>query len=448
MKLKLPIPAIAVAIFLLPSFALAAASPSSTLRSAYLQRQVGELQPLDRRENEEIREDLQTHFDAVLELLEKHSDISLQVALIRLEKQQGVRWTAKQRDYWRTFLTEQRALNMQRLIAYRDRGLFPQNEGHSLKAVPIFVDRHDTACAVGHLMRESGWEREVNLIEATNLFVYVTDVNDGPLVHWVLQSGLTQEEATLIQPGYPFEYEHLVSDFSSPGSSHNSYGLDYSEFSMSASGPLGLRFGRGYYESQPFGYPDVDPVGTHWMVVGGEGLRSDAFLYNADNQYVRLKFRVSASNPNTFINQISLQTDYFENGFRLYESPGFGDRPLDRNDPDYVRYMYGYYIEAEVTNLTTLQQTTIPFWDEFIDEPGYGVGNGVLTQDLSRGNDFEIEITSYFGDFSTANVIRRIMLGSYVVDFNVVPEPTNMASVSLGLVALGLFRTLRNPATH
>jgi hypothetical protein len=51
-------------------------------------------------------------------------------------------------------------------------------------------------------MRESGWEREVELIATTNLLVYVTDVRSGPLVNWVLQSGLTLGEAALIQPAY------------------------------------------------------------------------------------------------------------------------------------------------------------------------------------------------------------------------------------------------------
>jgi uncharacterized protein YjbI with pentapeptide repeats len=51
-------------------------------------------------------------------------------------------------------------------------------------------------------MRESGWSDAVDEIARHNNHVYVPDAHDGPLVHWVLQSGLTQEEAALIQPGY------------------------------------------------------------------------------------------------------------------------------------------------------------------------------------------------------------------------------------------------------
>ena len=51
-------------------------------------------------------------------------------------------------------------------------------------------------------MRESGWGEAVDAIQDANNLVYVTDVHHGVLVDWVLISGLTKEEAALIQPGY------------------------------------------------------------------------------------------------------------------------------------------------------------------------------------------------------------------------------------------------------
>jgi hypothetical protein len=67
---------------------------------------------------------------------------------------------------------------------------------------PIFVDSHDTACAVGHLMRLSGWKREVASIRLNNNLVYVADIATGSVARWILTSGLTLEEAALIQPSY------------------------------------------------------------------------------------------------------------------------------------------------------------------------------------------------------------------------------------------------------
>ena len=70
------------------------------------------------------------------------------------------------------------------------------------RAVPIFVDHRDTACAVGFLMRESGWGSEVAEIAGTDNRVYVDDVRAGPLLAWIATSGLTRQEAALIQPAY------------------------------------------------------------------------------------------------------------------------------------------------------------------------------------------------------------------------------------------------------
>jgi hypothetical protein len=114
--------------------------------------------------------------------------------------------------------------------------------------VPIFVDNHDTACAVGHLMRESGWGDAVAAIERANNFVYVTDVRHGALVDWVLVSGLTQEEAALIQPSYyPPLFDkrfHVLTQ----GGSITKNGLHYDNFHFIAGELL-----------QPDDFPDVPP---------------------------------------------------------------------------------------------------------------------------------------------------------------------------------------------
>jgi hypothetical protein len=90
-----------------------------------------------------------------------------------------------------------------RLCDYRDRGIFPLNEGQATQPAPIFVDRHDTACAVGYLMRLSGWRNEVQQIHDANNLVYLSDAAAGPIDDWIQTSGITREEAALIQPGYP-----------------------------------------------------------------------------------------------------------------------------------------------------------------------------------------------------------------------------------------------------
>lgn len=127
---------------------------------------------------------------------------SLDVALDRLEQRREENWSDDERAVWKQRLAEERLANVRRLHRYQRRGLFPINQHVADRAAPVFVDNYDTACAVGHLMRESGWGEEVAAIQAENNLVYVTDVSDGPVVEWVAASGLTQEEAAIIQPAY------------------------------------------------------------------------------------------------------------------------------------------------------------------------------------------------------------------------------------------------------
>lgn len=173
------------------------------LRSAYLLRLGLVRYDANPQSSERIRVQLRRHFDVVLGLLLAGTHTSIETALDRLEAASAYSWSPRERDSWRSQLLANRYAQIARLRDYRDRGLFPLNEGQAAQPVPIFVDRNDTACAVGHLMRVSGWRSEVRRIHDANNLVYVTDAAGGLIDVWILKSGLTREEAALIQPGYP-----------------------------------------------------------------------------------------------------------------------------------------------------------------------------------------------------------------------------------------------------
>jgi hypothetical protein len=99
-------------------------------------------------------------------------------------------------------LISRRNLQIGRMHAYAAAGRFPQNTDFPGRLVPYFVDYLGTACAVGHLMRLDGYEELVNRIAASDNHVHIAEVKDGPLVDWIRNSGLTQEECALIQPSY------------------------------------------------------------------------------------------------------------------------------------------------------------------------------------------------------------------------------------------------------
>ena len=109
----------------------------------------------------------------------------------------------------RKALAVARKRQIARLRAYREAGRFPVRKlgfgdrlAHRLTWEPLFVDASDVPCAVAYLMRAAGWSSEVTAIATKTPDVRIEEVTQGPILEWVLRSGLTQDEATLIQPDY------------------------------------------------------------------------------------------------------------------------------------------------------------------------------------------------------------------------------------------------------
>ena len=279
------------------------------LRSAFLVRATGSDRIPRPMTAAQIQHELRAHFDAVLEILVRNTDRALQASLDRLESRLGVSWTPSERAIHRQRLAVERRLNIDRLRAYQSRGLFPINEHVSGGATPIFVDSRDTACAVGHLMRESGWTMEVVDIEATNNLVYITDVSDvsdGPIVEWVARSGLTWEEAALIQPGYapqPEAWNSLTDALA--GTPLAAHPWTYSNFTFSATGASAatdgwISTGRlgAAYSPAPIVSP-VNPAGS-WLIVS-------PLAHTASTPFTaQLQFDVATDHPQYRINRVTL----------------------------------------------------------------------------------------------------------------------------------------------
>jgi hypothetical protein len=105
---------------------------------------------------------------------------------------------ASQRAAWEQYLRDERALQLQRLDAYAQAGVFPQNTtipgfGHQ------FLDANDVPCAMANLIWQSGHEDLVRETARTHNDVVLGELTDGPLVDWMLTSGLTREEVAIIQ---------------------------------------------------------------------------------------------------------------------------------------------------------------------------------------------------------------------------------------------------------
>lgn len=113
------------------------------------------------------------------------------------------------RSELRKALAVARTRQIKRLRAYREAGRFPVRKTpfgdllvHRITGEPLFVDAAGNPCAVAYLMQQAGWSDEVAAIATKVPNVHVEEVSSGPIVEWVLRSGLTLDEATLIQPDY------------------------------------------------------------------------------------------------------------------------------------------------------------------------------------------------------------------------------------------------------
>ena len=87
------------------------------------------------------------------------------------------------------------------LATYAQQKVFPKNSFHSIRT-PYFIDQFGNYCAVGFLVKESGFDGISKSIAANQNFAYVHDIDSPELLNWSIKHGFTLDELALIQPGY------------------------------------------------------------------------------------------------------------------------------------------------------------------------------------------------------------------------------------------------------
>jgi len=98
----------------------------------------------------------------------------------------------------RTKLLENRRANIARFHAYRVAGVYPSNVFTNTLA-NIWRDQQGHYCAAATIIRMSGNTALVEQIAEDNNFFRIADVEQGPVMDWILTSGLTQAELVMIQ---------------------------------------------------------------------------------------------------------------------------------------------------------------------------------------------------------------------------------------------------------
>ena len=106
--------------------------------------------------------------------------------------------TSVSRDAVRTKLAAQRAANIARFHAYRTAGVYPSNI-YTPGALNVWRDDDGHLCAAATIIDASGAHDLVQETSVANNFIRLADVTEGPLMDWIITSGLTQAELVTIQ---------------------------------------------------------------------------------------------------------------------------------------------------------------------------------------------------------------------------------------------------------
>jgi len=147
----------------------------------------------------EINKNWQLHQNEVPnELISFHSDRErIQMHLLLVEKSLRNTHSGKRTDQQ----NQNRATSLDILHTYALAGKFPINTGHKTRQ-PYFIDNFGTHCAVGFLVKETGFPEISKAISETQNFAYVKEIVSPELVKWSVEYGFTLEELAWIQPGY------------------------------------------------------------------------------------------------------------------------------------------------------------------------------------------------------------------------------------------------------
>jgi hypothetical protein len=98
----------------------------------------------------------------------------------------------------RAKLAQNRIANLARFRVYQRKGVFPNNTFADGK-LNVWLDANGNYCAAATIIKLSGNDDLAQRTADQNNFIKLADVTQGPLMDWILTSGLTQAEIAAIQ---------------------------------------------------------------------------------------------------------------------------------------------------------------------------------------------------------------------------------------------------------
>lgn len=98
----------------------------------------------------------------------------------------------------RRVLAKRRATNVAAFRAYARRGVYPHNFVRP-GALNVWTDEEGHLCAAATMIFRSGAKALVRDVARDDNYIHLADVTTGPVMDWILTSGLTQTEVATIQ---------------------------------------------------------------------------------------------------------------------------------------------------------------------------------------------------------------------------------------------------------
>jgi hypothetical protein len=98
----------------------------------------------------------------------------------------------------RAALARARAANLAAFRVYQKKGVFPSNT-YKKGQLNVWLDEYMHYCAAATIIKMSGQDALVAKVAEENNFIRLADVQQGPLMDWILTSGFTQAEIAMIQ---------------------------------------------------------------------------------------------------------------------------------------------------------------------------------------------------------------------------------------------------------
>ena len=111
-------------------------------------------------------------------------------------------------------LAAKRAALLDRLHDYWVAGEFALDD--TGRPDSVFRDAAGRECPMAAMISQSGHENLVTMVVASNNRLRLADVHDGPLMDWIVDSGLTQDEVIEIQGMANIDYGKFQIEFPRP----------------------------------------------------------------------------------------------------------------------------------------------------------------------------------------------------------------------------------------